>query len=58
MKGKLRELFERLLVLLGIKSQSEVDYISQTGSLPSPFTPEEETATVKKFLAGDEEARL
>ena len=58
MKRKLRELFERLLVLLGIKSPSEVGYISQTGSLPSPFTPEEETATVKKFLAGDEEARL
>lgn len=58
MKGTLRRFFQRLLILLGIKSPSEVGYISQTGSLPSPFTPEEETATVKKFLGGDEEARL
>ncbi|MGN0744144.1 MAG: RNA polymerase sporulation sigma factor SigE [Christensenellales bacterium] len=58
MKGKLRELLQKLLVLLGIKSKNEIYYISQTGSLPSPFSPEEELSTVRRYLAGDEEARL
>lgn len=58
MKGKLRELLQKLLVFLGIKSKNEIYYISQTGSLPSPFSPEEELSTVRRYLAGDEEARL
>lgn len=58
MKGKLRELLQKLLVLLGIKSKNEIYYISQTGSLPSPFSLEEELSTVRRYLAGDEEARL
>lgn len=58
MKGKLRALLQKLLVFLGIKSQNEIYYISQTGSLPSPFSPEEELSTVRRYLAGDEEARL
>ena len=58
MKGKLRELLQKLLVLLGIKSKNEIYYISQTGSLPSPFSPEEELSTVRRYLAGDEGARL
>lgn len=58
MKGKLRALFQKLLEWLGIKESSYVNYISQTGSLPTPLTPEEEQQTVRKFLDGDEEARL
>lgn len=58
MKGKLRALFQKLLEWLGIKESSYVNYISQTGSLPTPLTPEEEQQTVRKFLDGDEDARL
>lgn len=58
MKGKLRALFQKLLEWLGIKESSYVNYISQTGSLPTPLTPEEEQSTVRKFLDGDEDARL
>ncbi len=58
MKGKLRALFQKLLEWLGIKESSYVNYISQTGSLPTPLTPEEEQLTVRKFLDGDEDARL
>ena len=58
MKGKLRVLFQKLLEWLGIKESSYVNYISQTGSLPTPLTPEEEQQTVRNFLDGDEDARL
>ena len=58
MKGKLRALFQKLLEWLGIKESSYVNYISQTGSLPTPLTPEEEQQTVRDFLDGDEDARL
>ena len=58
MKGKLRALFQKLLEWLGIKESSYVNYISQTGSLPTPLTPEEEQQTVRNFLDGDEDARL
>lgn len=58
MKGKIRALFQKLLAWLGIKESSYVNYISQTGSLPSPLTSEEEQETVRKFLSGDEESRL
>ena len=58
MKGKLRALFQNLLEWLGIKESSYVNYISQTGSLPTPLTPEEEQQTVRNFLDGDEDARL
>ena len=58
MKGKIRALFQKLLEWLGIKESSYVNYISQTGSLPTPLTPEEEQQTVRKFLDGDEDARL
>ena len=58
MKGKLRALFQKLLKWLGIKESSYVNYISQTGSLPTPLTPEEEQQTVRNFLDGDEDARL
>ncbi len=55
---KIRDIIERLLTFLGIKPKSFVNYISQGNSLPSPFTPEEELEVVKRFLGGDEEARL
>lgn len=58
MKGKLRALFQKLLAWLGIKESAYVNYISQTGSLPTPLTAEEEQLTVRKFLDGDENARL
>lgn len=58
MKGKIKALFLRLLEKLGLKEKSFVNYISQGNSLPSPLTPDEEAETVRKFLAGDEEARL
>ena len=58
MKGKLRALFQKLLEWLGIKESSYVNYISQTGSLPTPLTPEEEQQVVRNFLDGDEDARL
>ena len=58
MKGKIKALFQKLLEKLGLKEKSFVNYISQGNSLPSPLTPDEEAETVKKFLAGDEEARL
>ena len=58
MKGKLRALFQKLLEWLGIKESSYVNYISQTGSWPTPLTPEEEQQTVRNFLDGDEDARL
>ena len=58
MKGKIKALFQRLLEKLGLKEKSFVNYISQGNSLPSPLTPDEEAETVRKFLAGDEEARL
>lgn len=58
MKTKFKELLQKLLVFFGIKEESFVNYISTGNSLPSPFTPEEENATVRKFLEGDEEARL
>ncbi len=56
--GKIRQFFQKILVLLGLKKKYSVDYISAGNSLPSPLTPEEELATVKRFLDGDEEARL
>lgn len=58
MKGIIRLLFEKLLAFLGIKETSFVNYISQGTSLPSPFTAEEEQETVRRYLEGDEEARL
>lgn len=58
MKGKIKALFQRLLEKLGLKEKSFVNYISQGNSLLSPLTPDEEAETVRKFLAGDEEARL
>lgn len=58
MKGKIKALFQRLLEKLGLKEKSFVNYISQGNSLTSPLTPDEEAETVRKFLAGDEEARL
>lgn len=58
MKGKIKALFQRLLEKLGLKEKSFVNYISQGNSLPSPLAPDEEAETVRKFLAGDEEARL
>ncbi len=58
MKGKLKALFQKLLEKLGLREKSFVNYISQGNSLPSPLTSDEEAETVKKFLAGDEEARL
>lgn len=58
MKGKIKALFQRLLEKLGLKEKSFVNYISQGNSLPSPLTLDEEAETVRKFLAGDEEARL
>lgn len=58
MKGKIKALFQRLLEKLGLKEKSFVNYISQGNSLPSPLTSDEEAETVRKFLAGDEEARL
>ena len=58
MKGKIKALFQRLLEKLGLKEKSFVNYISQGNSLPSPLTPDEEAQTVRKYLAGDEEARL
>ena len=58
MKGKIKALFQRLLEKLGLKEKSFVNYISHGNSLPSPLTPDEEAETVRKFLAGDEEARL
>ena len=58
MKGKIKALFQRLLEKLGLKEKSFVNYISQGNSLPSPLPPDEEAETVRKFLAGDEEARL
>lgn len=54
----MRALFQKLLEWLGIKESSYVNYISQTGSLPTPLTPEEEQQTVRNFLDGDEDARL
>ena len=58
MKGKIKALFQRLLERLGLKEKSFVNYIAQGDSLPSPLTPDEEAQTVRKYLAGDEEARL
>lgn len=58
MKGKIKALFQRLLEKLGLKEKSFVNYISHGNSLPSPLTPDEEAQTVRKYLAGDEEARL
>jgi len=58
MKGKIKALFQKLLEKLGLKEKSFVNYISQGNSLPSPLTPDEEAETVRKYLAGDEEARL
>ncbi len=55
---KIREFINKILQFLGIKSSSDVNYISTTGSLPSPFTPEEEIEMVRRHLDGDEEARL
>ncbi len=55
---KIRELVNKILHFLGIKSPSDVNYISTTGTLPSPFTPEEEIEMVRRHLEGDEEARL
>ena len=58
MKGKIKALFQRLLEKLGLKEKSFVNYIPQGIPRPSPLTPDEEAETVRKFLAGDEEARL
>ncbi len=58
MKNKITALFQKLLEKLGLKKKNFVNYISQGNSLPSPLTPDEETQTVSRYLAGDEEARL
>ncbi len=58
MLDKLKALIKKIFEFLGIKESSFVNYISQGNSLPSPFTPEEESEMVNKFLAGDDEARL
>lgn len=58
MRERLRALLQKILAFLGIKTANSVDYISVGNSLPSPLSPEEETETVNRFLAGDENARL
>jgi RNA polymerase sporulation-specific sigma factor len=55
------KLLLKLLKLFDIaprEEQERVDYISGGEALPVPFTPEEEADEVKKFMAGDENARL
>lgn len=58
MNNKLKRLLESLLEWLGLKQKSFVHYISQGNSLPSPLTAQEESDTVRRFLDGDENARL
>ena len=57
MKDRLRALWQKVLRFFGLEGES-VNYISAGNSLPSPLTPEEEAATVKRFLQGDENARM
>jgi len=62
MRGNIMlKLLLKLLKLFDIaprEEQERVDYISGGEALPVPFTPEEEADEVKKFMAGDENARL
>lgn len=58
MLEKIKNIFEKLLEKLRLKHENYAHYISQGNSLPSPLTPEEEADTVKKFLSGDQNARL
>lgn len=58
MKAKLRAIWQKILRFLGIGEPCAVDYISTGDSLPSPMTAEEEAATVARYKAGDEEARM
>ncbi len=55
---RLKRLWNKILQFLGIQTASEVNYISVGSSLPSPLTPDEEAQTVRRYLDGDEEARL
>lgn len=58
MKDILKLIWQKILEFLGLKSENSVNYISVGNSLPSPLSAEEEQETVRKFLAGDEDARL
>ena len=58
MKLKLRDIWAKIMAFLGIKTEGDVNYISAGNSLPAPLTPEEEAAMVRRFLDGDEQARL
>ena len=58
MKLKLRDIWAKIMTFLGIKTDGDVNYISAGNSLPAPLTPEEEAAMVRRFLDGDEQARL
>lgn len=58
MKSKIKAIIQRIFRFLGISESHIVNYISTGNTLPSPFTQEEESEMVSKFLSGDEEARL
>lgn len=55
---KIRDLLSRILRFLGLGRPCSVDYISSGDTLPSPMTPEEESAAVEEYMNGSEEARL
>lgn len=57
-KSVVRELLAKILSILGINQEDGVNYISQSGSLPSPLSQEEESELVLRNLQGDKEARL
>lgn len=50
--------FLRLFDLSKREKDEAVSYISSGEALPSPYSPEEEEAEMRKFMGGDEQARL
>ncbi len=58
MKISVKKLWVKILEFFGIKADKSVNYISAGNSLPSPLTAEEEASAVRRFLDGDEQARL
>lgn len=55
---KIERTVAKVVGLVGDKVQKRDLLHIPDGSLPSPFSPEEELSTVRRYLAGDEEARL
>lgn len=55
--GRLRQLIDKVLAMLGLNSAGKVMYIGGSDILPVPLKKEEETELITRLEQGDEEAK-